>query len=100
MREALKHIFSNQITIENKSQFYYTVTPYELTNVLGNVIAVLQEYNFTKKDEDNFPFSCKLYKTKEGSWYDIEETKILGEKAVLRMLKSAVDSKENNTVLE
>ena len=100
MREALKHIFSNQIILEDKSQFYYTVKPYELTNVLGNIIAVLQEYHFTKKDETNMPYSCRLYKTKEGSWYDIEETKIFSEKAILRMLKSAIDSKESNAVLE
>jgi hypothetical protein len=100
MREALNHIFSNQITLEDKSQFYYTVKPYELTNVLGNIIAVLQEYHFTKKEGHTAPFSCKLYKTKEGSWYDIEETKIYSEKALLRMLKSTIDSKENNPVLD
>jgi hypothetical protein len=100
MREALKHIYSNQITLEDKSQFYYTVKPYELTNMLGNVIAVLQEYHFTKKEETAMPLSCKLYKTKEGSWYDIEETKIVSEKAVLRMLKSAIDFNEDNTVLK
>jgi hypothetical protein len=97
MREALKHVFSQQITLADNSQFYYTVTPYELTNALGNVVAVLQEYIFTKKDEEN-PLTCKLYKTKEGNWYDIEEAKILAEKSVLRMLKSAIDMKEGNVI--
>ena len=100
MREALKHIFSNQITLEDNSEFYYTVQPYELTNSLGNTIALLQEYLFTKKEEHNPPFTCKLYKTKEGNWYDIEETKIIKEKAVLRMLKSAIDTKESNNIFE
>ena len=100
MRDALKNIFSNQITLEDNSQFYYTIKPYELTNALGNIIAVLQEYNFTKKDDNNGQFSCKLFKTKEGNWYDIEEAKIVTEKTTLRMLKSAIDAKENNTVLE
>lgn len=94
MRDALKNIFSNQITLEDNSQFYYTIKPYELTNALGNIIAVLQEYNFTKKDDNNEDFSCKLYKTKEGNWYDIAETKMDTEKVVLRMLKSAIDAKE------
>lgn len=100
MREALKHIFSNQIILEDKSRYYYTVRPYELTNVLGHSVAVLQEYDFTKQDEGSGPFSCKLYKTKEGNWYDTGETKMAVEKHVMRMLKSAIDAKENNTVLE
>ena len=99
MRDALKNLFSNQIIVEDNSQFYYTITPYELTNALGNIIAVLQEYNFTKKGDNNGQLSCKLYKTKEGNWYDIEEAKMVSEKAVLRMLKSAVDTKENTSVL-
>ena len=72
MRDALKNLFSNQIILEDNSQFYYTITPYELTNALGNIIAVLQEYTFTKKDNNNGQFSCKCYRTKEGNWYDIE----------------------------
>ena len=100
MRDALKNLFSNQIILEDNSQFYYTIKPYELTNALGSIIADLQEYNFTKKDDNNGQFSCKLYRTKEGNWYDIEEAKIAGEKAVLRMLKSAMDAKENDTILK
>jgi len=46
MRDALNNLVSNQITLEDSSQFYYTISPYELTNSLGNIIAVLQEYNF------------------------------------------------------
>ena len=95
MRDALKNFISNQITLEDNSQFYYTISPYELTNALGNIIAVLQEYNFTKKDDNNGQFSCKLYRTKEGNWYDIENSKIGIEKGILRMLKSAIDAKRN-----
>jgi hypothetical protein len=100
MRDALKNLFSNQITLEDNSLFYYTIKPYELTNALGNIIAVLQEYNFTKKDDNNGQFSCKLYKTKEGNWYDIEVAKIVTEKGILRLLKSAIDAEENDTILK
>jgi hypothetical protein len=100
MREALKHLYSNQITLEDNSQFYYTISPYELTNALGNIIAVLQEYIFAKRDDTNEPFCYKLYKTEEGNWYDIEEAKAVTEKGILRMLKSAVDAKENNIILK
>jgi hypothetical protein len=100
MRESLKHLYSNQITLEDNSQFYYSINPYQLISGLGNIIAVLQEYNFTKKDDNNGQFLCKLYKTKEGNWYDIEEAKMTGQASVLRMLKSAVDAKENDAVLD
>ena len=99
MREALKHIFSNQVTLEDKSQFYYTVKPYELVNALGNTIAVLEEYHFTNKDETSKQDFCKLYKTNEGSWYDLQDGCNYSNKTLLRMLKSAIDSKENNTTI-
>lgn len=100
MRDALKNLFTNQITLEDNGQFYYTIKSCELTNALGNVIAVLQEYNFTKEGDNNRQFSCKLYRTKEGNWYDIEEAKIDTKKGILRMLKSAIDAKENKVVLK
>ena len=98
MRDALKNVFSHQIILEDNSQFYYSIKPYELTNALGNIIAILQEYNFTKKDDNNGQSFCKLYRTKEGNWYDIEEAKIVAEKSILRMLKSAIDAKENGVI--
>ena len=100
MRDSLKNLFSKQIILEDNSEFYYTIKPYELTNTLGNIVAVLQEYNFTKKGNNSDQFTCKLYKTKEGNWYDIEETKTVEKSAILRMLKSAIDTQENSTVLE
>ena len=99
MRDALKNLFSNQIILEDNSQFYYTITPYELVNALGNIKAVLQEYNFTKKDVNNGQFFCKLYKTKEGNWYDFEDAKTTVEKGTLRLLKSAIDAKENEEII-
>jgi hypothetical protein len=98
MRDALKNLFSNQIILEDNSQFYYTITPYELTNALGNIIAVLQKYNFTKKDDNDGQFSCKLYKTKDGNWHDFEDANTTVEKGILRLLKSAIDAKENKEV--
>ena len=100
MRDALKNLFSNKINLEDNSQFFYTTNPYELTNALGSIIAVLQEYNFTKMDDNNGQFFCKLYRTKEGNWYDIEEAKIGAEKTVLRMLKSTIDKKEKDMILK
>jgi len=100
MRDALKNIFYYQITLEDNSKFYYTINPYQLTNALGSIIAVLQEYTFTKNEDNTGQFSCKLYRTKEGNWYDIEVAKIATEKGILRLLKSAIDAKENDTILK
>lgn len=92
MRDALKNLNSKQITLEDNSQFYYTIKPYELTNVLGNIIAVLQEYNITKEGDNNGQFSCKLYKTKEGNWYNMEEVNPTANNSILRALKLAIDN--------
>ena len=99
MRNALKKLFSNQIILEDNSQFYYTITPYKLTNALGNIIAVLAEYNFTKKDDNTGQFLYKLFKTKEGNWYDFEDAKLVNEKDILRKLKSAIDAVEKNEII-
>jgi len=98
MREALKNLFSNKITLENGVQYYYSIKPYELTNALGNVIALLQQYHFSPAEGNHAKAEYKLYKTKEGNWYDVEQTGVLTEKGVLRMLKSAIDKKEGTEI--
>lgn len=99
MRDSLKHLFSTQVVLEDGSVFYYSISPYELKNALGHNIAVLQAYNFAKKDDESGQVSCKLYKTKDGNWYDFEDSKTSVEKGLLRLLKSAIDAKENNEVV-
>ncbi len=98
MRDALKNIFTHHITLGDNTSYSYTINPYELTNALGYVIAILQEYNFTKENDHNGQFSCKLYKTKDGNWYDFEEAKMGTEKATLRLLKLAIDAKGNDEI--
>jgi hypothetical protein len=95
MNETLTTPYSNQVIIEDNYQFYYDVRPYELSNALGHMIAILQEYNFIKTDDISGQLFGKLYRTKEGNWYDLEEAKMVTEKKILRMLKSAIDAKEN-----
>jgi hypothetical protein len=95
MRESLKNIFSNQISISNKDEYYYNIHPYELKNPLGNVIALLKEYKFIKKDAEAGEGLIKLYKTEQDNWYEIEDANLLTEKPIIRMLKAAIDAKEN-----
>lgn len=98
MREALKNLFSNKIKLENGTEYYYNIKPYELTNALGNVIALLQQYHFSPAGDSLTTADYKLYKTKEGNWYDVEQTGVLMEKSILRMLKSAIDKKEGTEI--
>jgi hypothetical protein len=94
MSSTLTNVATNKIVLEDKSQYFYSIEPFELNNVLGNVVAVLQEYNFTKYDDNSSSFSCKLYKTKEGNWYEISEVGSSAEYNILRSLKTAIDIQE------
>jgi hypothetical protein len=60
----------------------------------------LQEYSFTKQGENDGSFSCKLYRTGEGNWYDIEEASMNTEKGILWMFKSAIDDKAKKDVVK
>ena len=91
---TLTNISSNKIVLEDNSQYFYSIEPFELTNVLGNVVAVLQEYNFIKYADNNSQFSCKLYKTREGNWYEISEPASPAEYNILRSLKTAIDREQ------
>lgn len=81
---------SNEIILADNKRFYYSIRPYEMENSLGKVIATLAEYIFTSSDGSDVT-SYKLYKTKEGNWYEIESESI-NSYAVIRELKSAIDS--------
>jgi hypothetical protein len=93
MRDELKNLFSNQIILEDGSQFFYTVKPFEMMNILGAVVAVLDEYLFTKKGSSE---SYKFYRTKDGNWYDVNDDNAPAEYSILRTLKLAIDIREKN----
>ena len=95
MRNSLKNLFSEQIKLEDGTEYFFTTKPFELTNTLGQTVAVLQEYHFTKKGIEQEPFEIKLYKTKDGNWYDKDELPSANTYPVLRALKTAVDCHEN-----
>lgn len=90
MREALKNLFAKQVTLEDGTIFSYTINPYEMKNALGKTVDLMSEYSFIEKT-NHTAFTCKLYKTKENSWYDFEQSRTANENAIVRMLKAAVD---------
>ncbi len=100
MREALKNLFSNTIVVENGDKYNYSVKPFDLTNSLGNGIALLQQYSFSIAGSTNDSTEYKLYKTKEGNWYDLDPAGAYADSAVVRMLKSAIDKKEAEELAE
>lgn len=93
MREELKHFNSKQITLEDGSQFYYTIQPFEMKNILGTAIAVLDEYIFTKKGTEE---TYKLYRTSEGNWYDVDDQNSDIESGLLLALKNTMNEAESS----
>jgi hypothetical protein len=93
MEVELIDIKTEHVILQDNSEFFYTIKPVEITNVLGNVIAVLDEYIFVSAKQNSEKESYKLYRTKEGNWYDIAETKSPIETTILRSLKSAMERK-------
>lgn len=92
MRDALRNLHGKQIILEDCTCFFYTISPYEMRNALGAVIALLDEYSFTKKDSVE---TYKLYRTKEGNWYDLTSSENTDDYRILRSLKAAFDSMQD-----
>ena len=83
-----------QITLEDNSTYYYSVEPYEMMNALGMAIAPLREFKIFRNGEENEPVFYKLYKTKEGSWYEISSLQPSIDYSILRKLKTGIDLQE------
>ena len=87
---------SEEINLRNNFRFKYTVHPFEMKNSLGKVIALLSEYVITRCDVGiDEPVPYKLYKTKEGNWYE-PESEIGKPDKIIRELKSAINSLESD----
>jgi len=80
------------ITVPDGESFSYKIEPYELINFLGVRISMLQEYSFVNKIGETY----KLYKTKEGNWYDILEEELTEKTTIVRLLKGAIEKLEEN----
>ncbi len=78
----------NKFILAENKRYSYNVQPFKLMNILGVVIAVLDEYFVTNCAGENY----KLYKTKEGNWYDVPETNKGIDKSVLMSLKLGIDT--------
>lgn len=92
---------SHEIVLDNGQRFYYAVRPFEMKNSLGKVIGILQEYEIHRSSDKPDESPYKLYKTKEGNWYEIESENSKTDKIVseLKSILSALESDfENNEI--
>lgn len=77
-----------EIVLGDNSRFSYTIKQVEVRNILGAAVAVLDEYFITNPTGENY----KLYKTKEGNWYDVPEANTGVAKNILLALKLKIDT--------
>ena len=93
MRDELTSLFSKEIILEGGGHYFYAIQPFEMKNMLGAVVAVLDEYLFTKSETSE---TFKLYRTKEGNWYEISISVPVENVPVLRELKTVINMMEAN----
>ena len=77
-----------QIIFGDDKHFSYTRKQVEIKNILGAAVAVLDEYSIT----DSAGVNYKLYKTKDGNWYDLPEANTGIAKSILLALKLKIDN--------
>lgn len=88
MESEIIEAHNQQINLEDGSQYFYTIKPVEITNILGTTTAVLHEYLITNIAGE----TLKLYKTKEDNWYDIADVNAGADNGLLLALKMALNS--------
>lgn len=74
---------------------YYSTVEAEIKNPIGKVSATLIEYVITTGKEDGANIFCKLYKTKEGFWYDPLNPEDQVDTKTKHNIKAAIDAAEN-----
>lgn len=88
MEKGLVDEENKQVILDDGSQYFYTLKPVEITNSLGASVAVLNEYLITNQGGETY----KLYKTKEGNWYDVPESNQGADKGTLLALKLKINA--------
>ena len=88
MEMEIKTEENKEIILGDGTQFLYTIKQVEITNILGAAVAVLDEYSITNSAGVNY----KLYKTKDGNWYDLPEANTGIAESILLALKLKIDN--------
>jgi len=74
---------------------YYSTEEAVIKNPIGKVSATLVEYVISSCKEDEGDIFCKLYKTKEGFWYDPSCIDDKIDTRTKHNIKAAIDDAEN-----
>jgi len=85
---------TTQLILDGTKHFFYTIRPFAVTNPLGFVRTVLNEYQLTSNTGENY----RLYKTIAGNWFDIAEANPTAGIAFLSALKMAITGIERTKV--
>lgn len=78
---------------------YYSTVETVIRNPIGKVSATLIEYVITADEEDTAHIFCKLYKTKEGFWYDPLSPDEQVDNNTKHNIKAAIDAAENKNTI-
>lgn len=93
MTAAPNNQTNKEIVLSDNSSYSYSLAPYEMKNTLGHVVAILEEFTFIRKGLIYDPEIYKLYRTREGNWYEPNTANPLRDMALLRKLKSALENR-------
>ena len=86
-----------EIFVQNGNRYVYAIAFINAENPLGIVKATLKEYTLYKIAETELLIG-KLYKTKEGNWYDMPDNTPINP--LLRtMIKMAIDESEKANMI-
>jgi hypothetical protein len=92
MESQITKMISRKVVTEDNCQYFYIATSVEIPNALRTAVTILQEYSIT----DIYGKNHKLYKTKEGNWYEIESVNSSANHLLLMRLKKAINLQELN----
>jgi hypothetical protein len=92
MELQVTNVENKMIVTKDNYQYIYTVVPIEIANALETAVVVLDQYSVTDLNGENF----KLYRTKEGNWYDMPGVNPSVNTLLLMSFKLAITSQEMN----
>lgn len=80
-------------------KLYYSTAEALIRNPIGKVSATLIEYIISDKEEPA-NIVCRLYKTKEGFWYDPSTSDESVDNQTKHVIKAAIDTEENKNIAQ
>ncbi|MES2890842.1 MAG: hypothetical protein V4725_02490 [Bacteroidota bacterium] len=80
----------HQVLQVNDTHYTYFIRPFVLKNGLGFAIALLDEYVVWDASSTFY----KLYRTREGNWYDMTDVNPDHSAALVLNLKMAIEERE------